>query len=57
MVNRGRTVFVSDITVHEIPTAEQLAQIAKSSARIARLFGFDPKVAFLSHSTFGVPIH
>ena len=55
MVNRGRTVFVSDITVHEIPTAEQLAQIAKSSARIARLFGFDPKVAFLSHSTFGVP--
>ncbi len=55
MVNRGRTVFVSDITVHEIPTAEQLVQIAKSSARIARLFGFDPKVAFLSHSTFGVP--
>ena len=55
MVNRGRTVFVSDITVHEIPTAEQLAQIAISSARVARLFGFDPKVAFLSHSTFGTP--
>ncbi len=55
MVNRGRTVFISDITVHEIPTAEQLAQIAVSSARVARLFGFDPKVAFLSHSTFGTP--
>ena len=55
MVNRGRTVFVSDIAVHEIPSAEQLAQIAISSARVARLFGFDPKVAFLSHSTFGTP--
>ena len=49
MVNRNRTVFVSDIAVHEIPSAEQLAQIAISSARVARLFGFDPKVAFLSH--------
>ena len=55
MVNRGRTVFVSDITVHEVPTAEQLVQIAISSARVTRLFGFDPKVAFLSHSTFGTP--
>ena len=55
MVNRGRTVFVADITVHEIPTAEQLSQIAISCARVARLFGFDPKVAFLSHSTFGTP--
>ena len=55
MVNRGRTVFIADITVHEIPTAEQLSQIAISCARVARLFGFDPKVAFLSHSTFGTP--
>ena len=55
MVNRGRTVFVADTTVHEIPTAEQLSQIAISCARVARLFGFDPKVAFLSHSTFGTP--
>ena len=55
MVNRGRTVFVADITVHEIPTAEQLSDIAISSARVVRLFGFEPKVAFLSHSTFGTP--
>ncbi len=55
LVNRGRTVFVADITVHEIPTAEQLSEIAISSARVARIFGFDPKVAFLSHSTFGTP--
>ena len=32
-----------------------MANIAISSARIARLFGMDPKVAFLSHSTFGQP--
>jgi malate dehydrogenase (oxaloacetate-decarboxylating)(NADP+) len=55
MVNRGRTVFIADITVHEIPTAEQLSQIAITCARVARLFGFNPKVAFLSHSTFGTP--
>ena len=29
--------------------------MAKSAARAVRLFGFDPKVAFLSHSTFGEP--
>ena len=55
MVNRGRTVFIADTTVHEIPTAEQLSQIAISCARVSKLFGFDPKVAFLSHSTFGTP--
>jgi malate dehydrogenase (oxaloacetate-decarboxylating)(NADP+) len=55
MVNRGRTVFVADVTVHEIPTAEQLAEIAISSARVVKLFGYEPKVAFLSHSTFGTP--
>ncbi len=55
MVNRGRTVFVADVAVHEIPTAEQLSQIAISSARVVRLFGFEPKVALLSHSTFGTP--
>ena len=55
MVNRGRTVFIADVAVHEIPTAEQLSQIAVSCARVARLFGFDPKVAFVSHSTFGQP--
>jgi len=55
MVSKGRTVFIADTTVHEFPSAEQLAKIATSSARVAKLFGFDPKVAFLSHSTFGIP--
>jgi len=55
MVSKGRTVFIADTTVHEFPSAEQLAKIAISSARVAKLFGFDPKIAFLSHSTFGIP--
>ncbi len=55
VVNKGKTVFIGDTSVHENPTAEQLSEIAISSARVVRLFGFDPKVAFVSHSTFGQP--
>ena len=56
IVNKGKTVFVGDTSVHEYPTSEQLAEIAISSARVVKLFGFNPKIAFLSHSTFGQPI-
>ena len=56
VVNKGKTVFIGDTTVNEYPSSEQLSEIAISSARVSRLFGFDPKVAFLSHSTFGQPI-
>ncbi len=56
LVNKGKTVFIGDTTVHEYPSSEQLADIAISAARVVRLFGFDPKVAFVSHSTFGQPI-
>ena len=56
LVNKGRTVFIGDTSVHEYPTSAQMAEIAISAARVVRLFGFNPKVAFLSHSTFGQPI-
>ena len=56
IVNKGKTVFIGDTSVHEYPSSEQLADIAISSARVVRLFGFDPKVAFVSHSTFGQPL-
>jgi len=56
VVNKGRTVFIGDTSVHEYPTSAQMAEIAISAARVVRLFGFNPKVAFLSHSTFGQPI-
>ncbi len=56
VVSKGKTVFIGDTSVNEYPSSEELANIAISSARVARLFGFNPKVAFLSHSTFGQPI-
>tara|TARA_B100000575_G_C23133556_1_gene658008 strand:+ start:19 stop:2301 length:2283 start_codon:yes stop_codon:yes gene_type:complete len=56
VVHKGKTIFVGDTSVHEYPNAQQLSEIAISSARVVRLFGFDPKVAFVSHSTFGQPL-
>ena len=56
VVHKGKTIFVADTSVHEWPTSQQLSEIAISAARVVRLFGFDPKVAFVSHSTFGQPV-
>ena len=56
IVHKGKTIFIGDTSVHEYPTSEQMAKIAISAARVVRLFGFDPKVAFVSHSTFGQPL-
>jgi len=56
VVYKGKTIFVGDTSVHEYPTSEQMAKIAISTARVVRLFGFEPKVAFVSHSTFGQPL-
>jgi len=55
VVNRGKTIFICDTSVIEYPDANQLAEMAKSAARVVRLFGIEPRVAFLSHSTFGQP--
>ena len=55
VVHKGKTIFVGDTSVHEYPSSEQMAEMAISAARVVRLFGFDPKVAFVSHSTFGQP--
>ena len=56
VVHKGKTIFVADTSVHEYPSSEQMSEIATSAARVVRLFGFDPKVAFVSHSTFGQPV-
>ena len=56
IVFKGRTVLVADTNVEDFPTSNRLVSVSKSCVRVARLFGFDPKVAFLSHSTFGKPI-
>ena len=51
----GRTVFIADTSVQELPSAEELADIAMEAAGVARRFGYEPRVAFLSYSTFGYP--
>ena len=56
VVSKGKTIFVGDTSVHEYPSSEELAEIAISAARVVKLFGFVPKVAFVSHSTFGQPL-
>jgi malate dehydrogenase (oxaloacetate-decarboxylating)(NADP+) len=52
---RGRTVFIADTSIHELPSETELADIAQEAAGVARRFGYEPRVAFLSYSTFGYP--
>ena len=54
-VGRSDTIFIADTTVHERPTAEQLADIAVQTAAVARRLGQEPRVAFVSYSNFGNP--
>jgi malate dehydrogenase (oxaloacetate-decarboxylating)(NADP+) len=52
MTNQG-PLFITDTYVNEDPDAEQLAEIAWMAAQQVQRFGLPPKVAFLSHSSFG----
>jgi len=52
---RGRTVLVADTAVHDMPSAEQLADIAEEAAGMARRLGYEPRIAMLAYSTFGQP--
>ena len=52
---RGRTVIVADTAVHDMPNAEQLADIAEEVAGFARRMGYEPRIAMLAYSTFGNP--
>ncbi|MDE2619796.1 MAG: NADP-dependent malic enzyme [Sphingomonadales bacterium] len=56
MVAKNYTVFLADTTVNERPSAQDLAHIAVETAAVARRMGHDPRVAFLSFSTFGNPM-
>jgi malate dehydrogenase (oxaloacetate-decarboxylating)(NADP+) len=46
---------MADTTINERPTGEELADIAEQTAQVARRMGHEPRVAFLSYSTFGNP--
>jgi malate dehydrogenase (oxaloacetate-decarboxylating)(NADP+) len=52
---RGRTIVVADTAVHDMPTAEELADIAEEAAGVAHRLGLEPRVALLAYSTFGHP--
>lgn len=56
VVSKQRTVFISDVAVNELPSAEQLCDIAEATATKARQMHHEPRVAFLSYSNFGNPM-
>ncbi|GAA0727170.1 NADP-dependent malic enzyme [Sphingomonas japonica] len=55
LVGQSHTVFIADTTVNERPNGEELADFAEQTAQVARRMGHEPRVAFLSYSTFGNP--
>ena len=52
---RGRPILVADTAIAEMPTAEDLAEIAIEAAGVARRLGYEPRVAMLAFSNFGHP--
>ncbi len=55
ILSRGRPIVVADTAITEMPTAEDLAQIAIEAAGVARRLGYVPRVALLAFSNFGHP--
>ncbi|MCL4161111.1 UNVERIFIED_CONTAM: hypothetical protein GTU68_053037, partial [Idotea baltica] len=56
LLHKGRIVLIADTLVQEWPDAEDLATIAERAADVARHMGLEPRVAFVSFSTFGYPV-
>jgi malate dehydrogenase (oxaloacetate-decarboxylating)(NADP+) len=52
---RGRAVVVADVSVHDMPDGNQLADITEEVVRVARRLSIDPRVALLAYSNFGQP--
>jgi len=53
---KGRTLFIADTNVTEMPEAEELVEIAREAAKAVRELGYKPRLAFMSYSTFGNPM-
>ncbi|MGB0659442.1 MAG: NADP-dependent malic enzyme [Mangrovicoccus sp.] len=56
LLHKGRIVMIADTLVHEWPDEHDLANIAENAAAAARGLGLEPRVAFVSFSTFGYPV-
>ena len=52
---RGKPVLLADTAITELPNSEDIAEITKGAAGVARRLGFEPNVALLSFATFGQP--
>ncbi len=57
MVLKDRTLFLADTSLNPDPDARQLANLAISTADMAKGFDFEPRVAMLSFSNFGSVAH
>jgi malate dehydrogenase (oxaloacetate-decarboxylating)(NADP+) len=55
VISRGRPILVADTAITEMPTSEDLAEIAIEAAGVARRLGYEPRVAMLAFSNFGHP--
>lgn len=56
VLSKGKIVLIADTLVHEWPNETDLADIAERGASVARALGLEPRVAFVSFSTFGYPV-
>jgi len=55
LLAKGRTIFVADTSVTEMPGSDELVEIAVEAAEAVKRLGHTPRVAFVSYSTFGNP--
>jgi malate dehydrogenase (oxaloacetate-decarboxylating)(NADP+) len=55
LLAKGRTIFLADTSVTELPTGAELAEIAVEAAGAVSRLGYTPRLAFISYSTFGNP--
>ena len=55
IISKDRTVLVGDTNVHDMPSAEEIADITQAGADLARKLGLDPHAALLAYSSFGYP--
>ncbi|MGB7394977.1 MAG: NADP-dependent malic enzyme [Pricia sp.] len=57
MITDRGPIFVADTSINIEPNAQEIADIAKMTANLAKAFGFDPVIAMLSYANFGSSSH
>ncbi|MGI4775910.1 MAG: NADP-dependent malic enzyme [Janthinobacterium lividum] len=57
MVAKDRNIIIADTSISELPNAQDLVEITIQTAKLVKNMGLKPKVALLSFSNFGNPMH